>query len=162
MTPSKRTTRSTRPSRTRTSDDPLSRFDFQSDALGYALRRAQMRAFDLFFEMLGTMDLTPARMTALSIIAREPEINQATLAKRLEVAGPSVLKVVDALESAGLIRREDVADDRRRYSLVLTPAGLARLEALRGALVGYEARLSQQLTPDERTQLMALLQRVAT
>lgn len=157
-----RTTASAGPRRKRRSDDALARFDFQSDSLGYALRRAQVRAYDLYFEMLGAMDLSPARLTALSIIAGEPEINQATLARRLEVAGPSVLKLVDALESAGLIRRENVVDDRRRYSLVLTPAGRAKLEALRVELAAYEKRLASQLSAAERSQLMALLERVAT
>lgn len=151
-----------RPRARRAADDPLARFDFQSDSLGYALRRAQLRVYDRFYEMLGAMDLSPARVTALSIIAMEPEINQATLAKRLDVAGPSVLKLVDALEQGGLVRREDVADDRRRYNLVLTPAGRAKVEALRSALAAYEANLARHLSAAERAQLMALLERVAT
>ena len=142
-------------------DDP-GRYDFQSDSLGYALRRAQMRAYDLFFEMLGALDLSPARLTALSLVAMETDINQATLARRLDIAGPSVLKLVDALEQAGLISRMDVAGDRRRYSLVITAAGRAMLEKLRAELEAYEARLASGLSKAERTQLMALLARVAT
>ena len=141
--------------------DDLGRFDFQSDSLGYALRRAQMRAYDIFFEMLGAMDLSPARLTALSIVAMETDISQATLAKRLDIAGPSVLKLVDALEETGCIRRMDVKGDRRRYSLVITSAGRGKLERLRSELEAYEARLAEQLTPAERAQLMALLARVA-
>jgi DNA-binding MarR family transcriptional regulator len=141
--------------------DPV-RFDFQSDSLGYALRRAQMRAYDIFFEMLGQLDLSPARLTALSIVAMETDISQATLAKRLDIAGPSVLKLVDALEQAGFISRMDVAGDRRRYSLVITSAGRRKLEKVRAELEAYEARLASRLTPDERTQLMGLLERVAS
>lgn len=138
------------------------RFDFQSDSLGYALRRAQMRTYDLFFEMLGTMDLSPARLTALSLVAMEGGINQATLAKRLDIAGPSVLKLVDALEQAGFISRMDVEGDRRRYSLVITAAGRGKLEKVRAELQAYEARLASRLTKAEREQLMALLARVGT
>jgi DNA-binding MarR family transcriptional regulator len=137
-------------------------YDFQHDSLGYALRRAQVRAYDLYFEMLGDMDLTPARVTALSLIALEPQINQADLARRLEIAGPSALKVVDALEGAGLLRRDEVAGDRRRYSLVLTDEGRVRLDALRVALAGYEQRLAKGLSATERRQLMDLLGRVGT
>jgi DNA-binding MarR family transcriptional regulator len=68
---------------------------------------------------------------------------------------------VDALEAAGLLRREGVADDRRRYSLLLTDEGRARLEVLRVALVGYEQRLAKGLSAAERRQLMDLLGRVA-
>lgn len=145
----------------RTSAEQAQPYDFQHDSLGYALRRAQVRAYDLYFEMLGDMDLTPARVTALSLIAMEPEINQADLARRLEIAGPSALKVVDALEGAGLVSREEVAGDRRRYSLMLTGQGRERLEALRVALAGYEQRLAEALSAAERRQLMDLLSRVA-
>jgi DNA-binding MarR family transcriptional regulator len=120
-----------------------------------------VRAYDLFFEMLGAMDLSPARLTALSIIAGQPDINQAALAKQLNVAGPSVLKLVDALEDAGLVCRLDVAHDRRRYSLALTATGRAKLEVLRTKLAAYEARLASGLSATERAQLMALLDRVA-
>ncbi len=142
-------------------EDPLARLDFQADSLGYAVRRAQVRAYDLFFEMLGEMDLSPARLTALSIIATEADINQATLARRLGVAGPSVLKLVDALEDAGLVCRLDVASDRRRYSLALTASGRAKMEAMRTRLDAYEARLAAKLSAAERAQLMDLLERVA-
>ena len=137
--------------------NPLERFDFQKDALGYALRRAQVHAYDLFFEMLGSLELSPARLTALSLIAMEPEINQATLAKRLDVAGPSVMKLIDALEQAGFIRRNEVPGDRRRYSLVLTASGRALLETLQVRLAAYEEKLAERLTATDRKQLMTLL-----
>lgn len=136
-------------------------FDFQANALGYQLRLAQLRAFDLFFEMLAPLDLSPARVTALSLIAMSPGTNQAALAKALNVAGPSALKLVDGLESAGWIRRMEVEGDRRRYSLQLTEQGQARLEQLRGRLTEYEARLTAGLSEAERLQLMDLLGRLA-
>lgn len=142
-------------------EDPLARLDFQADSLGYALRRTQVRAYDLYYEMLGEMDLSPARLTALSIIATEADINQATLARRLGVAGPSALKLVDALEQAGLICRLDVASDRRRYSLALTASGRNKMEAMRARLHAYEARLAAKLSAAERAQLLDLLERVA-
>ena len=139
----------------------LESFDFQKDSLGYAIRRAQVRAYAMFFESLGSLGLSPARVTALSIVAMEPDINQASLARRLDIAGPSALKLVDALESAGFINRKEVAGDRRRYSLALTAAGRSTLERVRSALGEYEARLASQLSPAERGQLMALLERIA-
>lgn len=141
--------------------EPGEVFDFQSNALGYQLRLAQLRAFDLFFEMLAPLDLSPARVTALSLIAMSPGTNQAALAKALNVAGPSVLKLVDGLESAGWIRRVEVEGDRRRYSLKLTEQGQARLAQLREKLAEYEARLTAGLSEDERLQLMDLLARLA-
>jgi DNA-binding MarR family transcriptional regulator len=154
---SKSTARASR----RSSGTKVDTYDFQSDSLGYALRRAQVRAYELYFSMLGELELTPSRVTALSLIAMEADITQAALARRLDIAGPSALKVVDALEAAGLVRREDVAADRRRYSLTLTDEGRARLDALRVALADYELRLAKGLSAAERRQLMDLLGRVA-
>ena len=150
------------PTAKKKSDKPAhAPFDFQKDSLGYAIRRAQMRAYALFFDSLGPLGLSPARVTALSIIAMEPDINQAGLAKKLDIAGPSALKLVDALEAAGFIGRRNVAGDRRRYSLVLTAAGRSTLEQVRVALDEYEARLARRLSHAERAQLMDLLERVA-
>lgn len=138
--------------------DPL---DFQSDSLGYALRLAQVRAYGLFYEMLAEHGLTPARLTALSIIATAPALNQSALAQRLDISGPSVLKIVDALVASGYIERVDCADDRRRYLLALTPPGRAKLAEVRQAIDAYEARLAAALGAAEREQLMRLLAKVA-
>jgi DNA-binding MarR family transcriptional regulator len=135
-------------------------FDLQSDSLGYALRRTQIRAYDLFFEKLGALDLSPARLTALSLLSMDAGINQAALAKRLNIAGPSVLKLVDALEQSGFVSRETVEGDRRRYALHLTDLGRERLVAAHRAHDAFEAELAKHLSADERAQLMELLSRL--
>nr|WP_315463488.1 MarR family transcriptional regulator [uncultured Rhodoferax sp.] len=139
-----------------------SAFNFQEDSLGYKLRLAQVRAYDMFYETLTPLDLTPARVTALSLIAMHPGINQSALAKALDVAGPSVMKVVDTLEQSGWVRRLDVKGDRRRYSLEITAPGYEYLEELRTKLDLYEKKLSQHLSAAERRQLSDLLDRIAT
>ncbi|WP_343592463.1 MarR family transcriptional regulator [Paracidovorax wautersii] len=149
------------PAKPRSRKAAVASYDFQSDALGYKLRLAQVRAFDLFFEMLSPLDMSPARVTALSLIAMNPGTNQAALAKELGVAGPSVLKLVDALEGAGWIRRVEVEGDRRRYSLEITEEGRQRLGTLSERLEEYEVRMSAGLSAEERETLMSLLDRVA-
>jgi DNA-binding MarR family transcriptional regulator len=136
-------------------------FDFQKDSLGYALRRAQMRAYELYYAKLSSFGLSPARLTALSIIAIEPAINQAALAQRLAITGPSVLKLVDSLEAAGLIERTDCLGDRRRYQLALTTLGRAKMQELQLQKAHLEESIAGRLTASERKQLMALLERVA-
>lgn len=150
-----------RPRRTAVPDDPLARFDFLSGSLGYTLRLTQVRMYSLFFEMIGDLGLTPARVTALSIIATGDDMNQAKLARSLDIAGPSALKIVDALEAAGLICRLDVQGDRRRYALALTATGRAKLEQLRVRMAEYEERIAAALSTAEREQLIGLLNRTA-
>lgn len=142
-------------------EDGLARFDLQTGSLGYTLRLAQVRMYTLFFEMLGDLGLTPARVTALSLIASDPDMNQTKLARSLDIAGPSALKMVDALEAAGLVCRQAVAGDRRRYLLALTDTGRSQMEALRLRMAEYEERIAADLSAAEREQLVGLLNRVA-
>lgn len=161
--PSKRVSAATRRPRRAAAvpDDPLARLDFLSGSLGYTLRLTQVRMYSLFFEMIGDLGLTPARVTALSIIATGDDMNQAKLARSLDIAGPSALKIVDALEAAGLICRLDAQGDRRRYVLALTATGRAKLEQLRVRMAGYEQRIAAGLSAAEREQLIGLLNRTA-
>jgi DNA-binding MarR family transcriptional regulator len=144
-----------------TDADLLTGPDVRVDSLGYALRKAQVRSYDLFHDWLGDSGLSPARLTALSIIASQPDTNQASLARQLGISGPSALKLVDALESSGLVRRAAVASDRRRYALVLTAAGRERMEQASTQLDAYERHLTEGLSASERQMLIDLLERVA-
>lgn len=126
--------------------DLLTGPDSRVDSLGDALRKAQVRSCELFHEGLGDSGRSPARLTALSIIASQPDTNQASLARQLGISGHTALKLVDALAAAGLVRRRAVASDRRRYALALTPPGLERMERASGQLDAYEHRLAEGLT----------------
>lgn len=138
-------------------DGPL--LDLQ-DSLGYAIKQAQVRAYAVFFRMLGPDTLTPARMTALSMIGTGKGINQSALAERLGITRASMVKVIDSLQDLGLILREEVPGDRRSYALVLTPKGRQELKRYARKVAEIEKAYSARLTPAERRQLMQLLQKV--
>ncbi len=69
---------------------------------------------------MAPLDLCPARVTALSLIAMNPGINQSALVKELNVAGLSVLQVVDTREASGWVHRVDAERDRRCDFLEIT------------------------------------------
>jgi DNA-binding MarR family transcriptional regulator len=141
--------------------DALVNLDLLKNSLGYELKLAQVRTYQMYFEALDPKAISPARLTALSIISNQPGISQAALADRLAIARPSVVKVVDMLESAGLIERQPVPDDRRSYALVLTPHGKAELRDIGKRLQAYETAIAARLSTSERKQLMSLLAKVA-
>jgi len=76
---------------------------------------------------------------------------------------PSALsQMVQRLEEAGLIRREEFPEDKRHRSLCLTEAGAARM-ADRRRLRAHRARsLLDRLSADERSTLLCLLERLVT
>lgn len=141
--------------------DGLADLDLLKNSLGYELKLAQVRAYQMWFEALEAKAISPARLTALSIISNEPGISQALLADRLQIARPSVVKVIDMLEAAGLVERQAVPDDRRSYALVPTAHGKAELRDIGRRLQAYEAAIAARLSAAERKQLMNLLAKVA-
>ncbi len=103
--------------------------------------REWRRAVDRRLQPFG---LTEATWLPLLRIARsETPMRQNELAASLSLDGSSVVRLLDALEKAGLVDRREDSSDRRAKSLVLTAAGrrtVAKVEAIslevRGAVLG--------------------------
>ena len=106
-------------------------------------------------------ELSPARLTALLTIDANPRISQASLGMALNIAGPNVVKVVDALEELSLVTRQPSQTDRRVYELELTPEGRSEVKRGRAIMAEFEQVIASQLTRAEREQLLALLPKVA-
>ncbi|MGD9880285.1 MAG: MarR family winged helix-turn-helix transcriptional regulator [Reyranella sp.] len=94
------------------------------DAFGSLLSRAARqwrRAADL---RLQPFALTEATWLPLIRIARAPTPpRQKDLAESMSLDGSSVVRLLDNLEAAGLVRRKEGAHDRRAKVIVLTPRG---------------------------------------
>jgi MarR family transcriptional regulator for hemolysin len=83
--------------------------------------REWRRAVDARLQVYG---LTEATWLPLLRIARsEAPMRQNELAASLSLDGSSVVRLLDALESSGLVERCEDRADRRAKSLVLTPRG---------------------------------------
>lgn len=115
------------------------------------LRRAQA-------QRLAPLGLTPAQERALRIITRSEEPpRMAELADHLGIVPRSVTTVIDALEEAGLVRREIDPRNRRAILLHLTEGGAAVRDDLREARRSAAEALFAPLTEDERETLARLL-----
>jgi DNA-binding MarR family transcriptional regulator len=67
-------------------------------------------------------------------------------------------RLVDRLQEASFVRRENCAKDRRAIYVAITETGIAKLEEALAVHVRYlEENLAARLTCDERTQLTGLL-----
>lgn len=141
-------------------DPKVDHLDLVSKALGYSIKRAQVHAYELFFDFLGENAISPARMTALSLIGTNPGITQSALAKILGISRAGIVKVIDWLESLSLVERRAKQDDRRSNLLYLTTSGQEELSWLAEQSRQYEKLLASKLTEEERVQLMALLEKV--
>src|SRR5580692_7371030 len=107
---------------------------------------------------LAPLGLTPGQERALRIIARGEEPPRMTeLADSLGIVPRSVTTVVDALEEAGLVRREIDPGNRRAIRLHLTDRGLSVRDDMREARRRAAEDLFAPLTAGDRQALGELL-----
>ena len=131
-------------------EDPVQLAD-QLYRLTRRLRRAQA-------ERLAPLGLTPAQERALRLITRGDEPPRMTeLADRLGIVPRSLTTVIDALEEAGLVRREIDARNRRAILLHLTERGTAVRDDLREARRRAAEDLFAPLSAQDRQTLAKLL-----
>jgi len=134
-------------------EDPVQLAD-QLQGLTRRLRRAQA-------ERLAPLGLTPAQERALRLITRGDEpLRMTELADRLGIVPRSLTTVVDALEEAGLVRREIDPRNRRAILLRLTDQGAAVRDGLREARRRAAEDLFAPLSADDRKTLAGLLARL--
>jgi DNA-binding MarR family transcriptional regulator len=134
-------------------EDPVQLAD-QLQGLIRRLRRAQA-------ERLAPLGLTPAQERALRLITRGDEPPRMTeLADRLGIVPRSLTTVIDALEEAGLVRREIDPRNRRAILLRLTDQGAAVRDGLREARRRAAEDLFAPLSADDRKTLAGLLARL--
>ena len=131
-----------------------------ADETGYLLRRAYVYAGR--WAMAAMPDGVAIRdYEILQTLADLGPRSQRRLSELLWVNRTIMVKLIDALESDGLVERRRDLSDRRSYALELTPTGehsRARLSTLADEA---EAGLTASLSARERTALRKLLSAIA-
>ncbi len=126
--------------------------------LGYRLRLAQQAVFRDFASSVP--ELSPGRAGILLLIDANPGVNQSRLAQAVGLDRSTLVGVLDVLEERALIERRRGVD-RRTNGLWLTRAGRILVSRLKRRIEQHEGRVAARLTAAERTQLLALLEKLA-
>lgn len=134
--------------------------DLLPELVGYQLRRAQLAVFAHFMRHVGDGQVTPGQFGVLTLIAANPALNQSQLARALGIDRSSVVAVIDRLQQRGLVIRVPSVNDRRANMLRLSAEGERLLRRMKRAVRAHEASVLAELSPAERTGLMALLSRL--
>jgi DNA-binding MarR family transcriptional regulator len=111
------------------------------------------------------MGLPPAQASVLSVLVFGGARTLSALADVEQVKAPTMSRIVDALERAGLAQRQPDADDRRKLHIAATAAGVRLMQQGRSRRVKALAQLLAGLDRDERATLdtaIALLARLQT
>jgi DNA-binding MarR family transcriptional regulator len=129
--------------------------------LGYQLRRAHVAVFQHYGETMGAADITPGQFGMLTVIGTNPGLSQTQLGTALGIDRSTVVAMIDRLESRRLVLRAPSPTDRRSHALQLSGDGKALLLRLEEMVRVHESHIARDLSPEERTILLALLDRIA-
>jgi DNA-binding MarR family transcriptional regulator len=138
-----------------TSARPFRGVAFNLSSLGYAVSAG-------FKQTLVPFDLHPREFALLRAVGFQDGQSQQALGDRLQIPRSRMVAIVDELETRGLIERRPHPTDRRVHELHLTDTGRHLLEQAFQQAIAYEQQISSPLAPEEREQLLDLLERLAT
>ncbi|GLX47857.1 hypothetical protein Shyhy01_08070 [Streptomyces hygroscopicus subsp. hygroscopicus] len=125
-----------------------------ADALFFAMRRARSTGA----EQHGGLSL--AQVALLEPLAREADLPVGRLASSADVSVPTATRMLQQLETKGIVVRRRSPEDERRVLVSLTDDGAERLALLQGHLRERQARAYEAFTPAERALLVTLLHRL--
>ena len=126
--------------------------------LGYRLRLAQQTVFRDFAKSVA--ELSPGRVGILLLIDANAGVTQSGLAQAVGLDRSTMVGLVDRLEERGLIERRR-GEDRRTNGLWLTRSGRALVVHLKRRIALHERRVAAKLTAAERSELVALLEKLS-
>ena len=130
--------------------------------VGYQLAQAEIVTTKLFNQTAHTkFGIKPVELTILELLRANHDATPSQLAKALSISMPSTTIWLDKLEEKGYIERQRSADDKRVQRISITKSGSGVAKKSIHGLIEAERQSLNQLTPDERATLIALLHKIA-
>ncbi len=132
------------------------------ELLGYQLAQAAISATAVFDQQVGRPDeLRKVEFTLLTLIAENPNVSSARLAKALSVTKPNITMWMDRLTNSKLVERSPSLTDKRSVELKVTSAGSRLVKKATEKLIEGEKAMMHALSAAERAMLIELLHKVA-
>jgi len=116
---------------------------------------------DDFKRRLAPRGVHPRTNAVLVALAGNDGQSQRQLSASLGLHRNVMVSLIDTLEEQGLVQRKPHPDDRRAFAVTLTDKARDLLPALEEQSHAMEDAVTAALTPDERADLLDMLQRVS-
>lgn len=134
-------------------------YDFEQ-SIGYWLAMASQAYQRAISEEVAPHGITHRQCHVLGWLALEGELSQTELAKRMSIEPPTLVRILDRMERAGWIERDDCCHDRRKKIIRLReevePVWAKIVECARKT----RARATEGLSGEELESLKAILEKV--
>jgi DNA-binding MarR family transcriptional regulator len=125
---------------------------------GFLIRRLQQISVQIFQKATAAFDISTVQYGALQVIEHRPGIDQSSLAQATDTDRTTIVRVVDRLSDAGLIRKESSPEDRRSNRLRITADGEQLLRDVYEHAEASQRTLLSPLTQIERSEFLRHLQ----
>ncbi|HQS71353.1 MULTISPECIES: MarR family transcriptional regulator [unclassified Novosphingobium] len=111
--------------------------------LGYQLRRASAVMMADLSRELADLDLRPAEVTTLLVIAENPDCSQTEVGQALAIKRANMVPIISRLMERGLVDRRRL--DGRSHALTLTDEGRAMAAEAVARIDRHEVRFTELL-----------------
>ena len=129
-------------------------------SLGFLTRRAYFALRRRIAADLVPLGLTAEQYSVIFVLDTDAGLRQRDIAERLYSDANTITSILRRLEQQGWVTREADPRDRRAMRVRLTEAGRVRREEALAIAERTKERAMDGFSPDERRQLVALLERV--
>lgn len=128
-------------------------------SIGFKINQTANKLNSKYHKILQTYDIAPEQRATLEIIKYEKEANQTMIAEILGKDKTTISRTLATLEKKDLIIKTQI--DKRTNHIQLTKLGEEILEKSTNQVKEFRATLISNLTNDEVSQLITLLEKVA-
>lgn len=111
--------------------------------------------------LLSEWGITTSQLGALRETARSGPLSSGALAREVGVSQATVTRLVDRLETRGLVERVRDPDDRRRVMISVTPGGRALLKRVPPPLHATLTRRLESLPDEEQRDLLESVRKLS-
>jgi DNA-binding MarR family transcriptional regulator len=129
----------------------------QDAHLGYLLKHAQLRFFELGAVALAPLGISGREAAVLRAIDAGRPVSQGEIARAMNVDRTTMVALIDDLQFKGLVRRRQDVDDRRKNVVELTDAGRATVLRAAEAAERVERDFLRPLSAAETAQFRKIL-----
>lgn len=113
------------------------------------LARAYQAFADYSAKHIRELDLTPSQFDVIATLGNTDGMNMTDLAKKTLVTKGTLTGIIDRLEKKGLVTRVVPPDNRRSFTIVLTPEGEETFSTVFPAHINYLKERFNRLSTEE-------------
>ncbi|MCK6207674.1 MarR family transcriptional regulator [Bacillus infantis] len=133
-----------------------------NQSYGFLLGKVLQRMENNFAEGLAPYDINARQYGVLLFINGNPYSSQKDISENLQIDRTTMVSHIDHLETLGFVERTRNPNDRRSYSLLITPKGNDVLDSRWQFLINTELEVLAPLSDQEKQLLKEFLIKVWT